>query len=195
MATGVPPFTFWEHQTVLWNTSMGDPRDPNNATLSNMSSSTRSSYSSTSSKYDAKLSGFYNWPFSITLPTTCRFSPKKKAPEVEMPLPPSFSEKGAAQYVNYEINVKIGRGQWRIDNKWVITMLLLCRCVYTILCAQLRFQDWNTIRIYAPYPTHSSIPTSTSRVPVKQSYTWPIRRPRWLENFPPNTNPRNSFRH
>lgn len=123
------PFTFWKHIHQLWSSEMGDPRI---ATTQNASGAEASSSTSTDAlsfslsslsiekkgkKVASRLSGAYTWPFSITLPSTCSVSLRSKQPPMVLRLPPSFSEKGAAQFINYELNVRIRRGFLRIDSQ------------------------------------------------------------------------------
>lgn len=120
MAASAPePRTFWELTHVLWTAEAGDPRSP----AQSSSPSTNSNASSTSSlwkgKNSSKLVGSYLWPFAITLPSTCTVAFRSKQPPATLPLPPSFSEKGASQFINYEITVRIRRGPLRIDSKYV----------------------------------------------------------------------------
>ncbi|TDL25703.1 hypothetical protein BD410DRAFT_604749 [Rickenella mellea] len=102
VATNVTPFTFLEEKQLLWSTDMGDPRSPT---------------SSGQLKYSGKLQGAYRWVFSFTMPSTCSVSWKSKEPPIALPIPPSFSERGATQYINYELFVWIRRGPLRIDSK------------------------------------------------------------------------------
>ncbi|KAL5526472.1 hypothetical protein ACEPAF_8195 [Sanghuangporus sanghuang] len=116
MAANAPdPRVFWELTRVIWNTDMGDPR----ASTSHISPPPPSAPSSSKAKEKAhsKLVGSYSFPFSIQLPSTCLVTLRSKQPPVTLPLPPSFSEKGASQFINYEITVRIRRGPLRIDSK------------------------------------------------------------------------------
>ena len=70
------------------------------------------------SRNSAKLQGRYSWNFSLTLPSTCTVRVKKGTPKT-LRLPPSFSEKGASQFISYEIYVRIRRGPLRIDSRSV----------------------------------------------------------------------------
>lgn len=115
VATNANPLTFWEHTLVLWSTEMGDPRAPFTGP------------STSRGRSSAKLSGPYTWPFTIPLPASCNFSLRSKHPPVQLRLPPSFSEKGAAQFINYDITVRVRRGALRVDSKCVVTFsLALC---------------------------------------------------------------------
>lgn len=108
VATNANPLTFWELTHVLWSAEMGDPRAPQSP-----------SAPAGRGKGSAKLVGPYSWPFSIALPTSCNFPLRSKLPPVSLCLPPSFSEKGAAQFINYDITVRIRRGALRVDSKYV----------------------------------------------------------------------------
>ena len=138
------PFTFWKHIHQLWSSEMGDPRI---ATTQNASGAEASSSTSTDAlsfslsslsiekkgkKVASRLSGAYTWPFSITLPSTCSVSLRSKQPPMVLRLPPSFSEKGAAQFINYELNVRIRRGFLRIDSQWV-PRTCLCPFIWLII--------------------------------------------------------------
>ncbi|KAI5122906.1 hypothetical protein M0805_007584 [Coniferiporia weirii] len=114
VATNANALTFWELTHVLWSSDMGDPRAQ--ITTQQVSPSPSSSRS-VLGKSTTKLVGTYSWPFAITLPATCSVPLRPKQPPATLRLPPSFSEKGAAQFINYEINVRIRRGPLRIDNK------------------------------------------------------------------------------
>lgn len=110
VATNANPLTFWELTHVLWSAEMGDPRAPQPSS---------SGPGAVRGKSSAKLVGPYSWPYSIALPTSCNFPLRSKAPPVSLRLPPSFSEKGAAQFINYDITVRIRRGALRVDSKYV----------------------------------------------------------------------------
>lgn len=130
VATNANPFTFWELSHTLWSTDMGDPRGQQQS-----GSPAHSQSIGERAKYTGKLIGAYVWPFAIALPSTCNISLRPKQPPVTLNLPPSFSERGAAQFINYEINVRIRRGTLRIDSKYVIFNYMTC------LSALLRFSS------------------------------------------------------
>lgn len=119
VATNAPLFTFWDLTQTLWSNEMGDPRGPNasGSNYAGPSSSTSALSQISLTKHQSKLHGSYCWPFSITLPPKCDIAARSKQPPTPVRLPPSFSEKGAAQFINYEINVRIRRGPLRIDSK------------------------------------------------------------------------------
>lgn len=114
VATNANPYTFWELERTLWSADRGDPRSPPRP----------DSAAAAATKYTGKLVGAYAWPFAITLPSSCSLVLRPKQPPLTLPLPPSFSERGAAQFINYEINVRIRRGPLRIDSKCVSTTTL-----------------------------------------------------------------------
>ncbi|KAL5486113.1 hypothetical protein ACEPAI_7157 [Sanghuangporus weigelae] len=115
MAANAPdPRVFWELTRVIWNTDMGDPRASSH--ISPPPPPTPTSSKAKEKAY-SKLVGPYSFPFSIQLPSTCLVTLRSKQPPVTLPLPPSFSEKGASQFINYEITVRIRRGPLRIDSK------------------------------------------------------------------------------
>ncbi|KAL5504238.1 hypothetical protein ACEPAH_8312 [Sanghuangporus vaninii] len=116
MAANAPdPRVFWELTRVIWNTDMGDPRASSH--ISPLPPPSAPSSSKAKEKAYSKLVGSYSFPFSIQLPSTCLVTLHSKQPPVTLPLPPSFSEKGASQFINYEITVRIRRGPLRIDSK------------------------------------------------------------------------------
>ncbi|KAL5525677.1 hypothetical protein ACEPAG_7013 [Sanghuangporus baumii] len=116
MAANAPdPRVFWELTRVIWNTDMGDPRASSHISPPPPPSAPTSSKAK--EKAYSKLVGSYSFPFSIQLPSTCLVTLRSKQPPVTLPLPPSFSEKGASQFINYEITVRIRRGPLRIDSK------------------------------------------------------------------------------
>ncbi|KAH8117917.1 hypothetical protein DFH11DRAFT_1723916 [Phellopilus nigrolimitatus] len=123
VATNANPLTFWELTHVLWSADMGDPRraEPSAGPGAEQAPPARA-------KHTAKLVGAYMWPFALALPATCSVALRPKQPPVSLRLPPSFSEKGAAQFINYEITVRIHRGALRIDSKSVpvLPSRLLC---------------------------------------------------------------------
>lgn len=134
VATHATPLHFWELSRTLWSSDMGDPNadQGHSASAATGSGSGPSSLLAPSSppspssirmtgrgKQTVKLSGSYSWPFAVKLPSTCSVSFRSRQPPVTLRLPPSFSEKGAAQFINYEINVRIRRGSLRIDSKCV----------------------------------------------------------------------------
>lgn len=125
VANALSPFTFWKHIHPLWTPQMGDPNtsvlrnlsEAENTVNTSMESIPLSLSSLSIQKKSKKLSGEHIWPFAITLPSTCNISTRAKQPPVVLRLPPSFSEKGAAQFINYELNVRIRRGIFRIDSQ------------------------------------------------------------------------------
>ncbi|EJD06848.1 uncharacterized protein FOMMEDRAFT_17310 [Fomitiporia mediterranea MF3/22] len=116
-ANAPEPRIFWELSRDLWNTSMGDPRTSAQSTGQDSTPQVALKQSKAKGKSSYKLVGKYSWPFAIPLPSECTVTWGSKLPPVTLPLPPSFSEKGASQFINYEIIVRIRRGPLRIDSK------------------------------------------------------------------------------
>ncbi|TDL19942.1 hypothetical protein BD410DRAFT_791582 [Rickenella mellea] len=85
---------FFEHNDILWDTSMGDPRNVTPGT-----------------KFDGKLSGQYTLPFSVIIPEGVQDRKVLKALGLNehQKLPPTISEKGGCSIVGYEVGVTVKR--------------------------------------------------------------------------------------
>ncbi|KAJ6498815.1 hypothetical protein C8R45DRAFT_897469 [Mycena sanguinolenta] len=93
------PLVFLESKHTLWSAAEGDPQAPQN-----------------SGKSVLKLQGDYQWPFSITLPTTLT-----KDGETYR-LPHTFLDRLASFSVRYAAEMRIVRGKLRPDDKRVHLM-------------------------------------------------------------------------
>ena len=63
----------------------------------------------------SKLAGNLTWPFSITLPKEAAVAEKEKGPTKMYPLPPTFSERASAAYIDYKIIVTVKRGAFKVN--------------------------------------------------------------------------------
>ncbi|KAJ6507885.1 hypothetical protein C8R47DRAFT_60614 [Mycena vitilis] len=94
---------FLETSTPLWLKGMANPRDVNPA----------------GPQFNGKLSGDYQWPFSISLPTEVTIpNPAGKPGAMQTyRLPQTFLERTIRASLYYEICVHIARSTFRVDNK------------------------------------------------------------------------------
>ncbi|KZS92454.1 hypothetical protein SISNIDRAFT_510742 [Sistotremastrum niveocremeum HHB9708] len=109
LQVGQDPVPFYSQVITLWSTEMGDPKNPTPVPEVGGSKSKVKAAS-------PKLKGTYSWDFSITLPEETQASDTPKGPKRTFPLPPSFTERGSAAYVDYKLTVTIKRGSFRVDN-------------------------------------------------------------------------------
>lgn len=102
------PFTFWEVSRDLFNGA--DSNVDEDVQIKTARSQ--------GNKSKGKLVGEHSWPFQIELPTSCMLTLSSKEVPASFPLPPSFSDKGAAQFINYDITVRIRKGSLRLDSRY-----------------------------------------------------------------------------
>ena len=145
-------FTFWRISRELIRRSDTDVPDD---------SGVRQPPSSSTGK--VKLSGEHSWSFDVELPSSCTLSVRTKNAPISFPLPPSFSEKGAAQFINYDITVSIRKGPLRIESRYVLNRLncvpLLMASVLMIVIEMISnhyYQTRNSIWLRSAY----SVPTT-----------------------------------
>lgn len=69
----------------------------------------------TPSKGITKLDGKHSWPFNIQLPKEVVVSMAKGKEGKAYPLPPNFTEKASAAYIDYRLVVTIRRGVFRVN--------------------------------------------------------------------------------
>ena len=89
---------------------MGDPRNSSTNTAS------------PPLRYDGKLNGAFNWPFSISLPKEVVVSTmltRSGSQTASYRLPPTFLEKSSRANIHYDLIVKIARGTFRPDSVYV----------------------------------------------------------------------------
>lgn len=67
----------------------------------------------------SKLVGNLSWPFSITLPKEVSVPEKEKGPAKNFPLPPTFTERASAAYIDYKIIVTVKRGAFKVNQTYV----------------------------------------------------------------------------
>ncbi|KAE9405185.1 hypothetical protein BT96DRAFT_803068, partial [Gymnopus androsaceus JB14] len=89
--------TFLQLERTLWSKSMGDPHQP----------------SSTSAwRYSGKLSGSYEWPFTLTLPTETTTT----SSDSSYRLPQTFQERHIPTSIQYDLYILIEKSKFRMDS-------------------------------------------------------------------------------
>jgi hypothetical protein len=70
--------------------------------------------------------GVYSWPFAFTLPS------KVSTPEAKgatFSLPPSFSERSSAGYIDYRIFATVKRGGFKANQMYVYACVSANKCI------------------------------------------------------------------
>jgi hypothetical protein len=68
---------------------------------------------------EGKVIGQHTYPFSISIPHDTTIVPSPKAAPKLFPLPPTFSERASAAYIDYKLYVTVRRGGLRVNNRCV----------------------------------------------------------------------------
>ncbi|KAF7374625.1 hypothetical protein MSAN_00347300 [Mycena sanguinolenta] len=93
-------FTFVEVASTLWSRENGDPRNPNSPDA-----------------YLGKLSGHYEWPFSLELPIAVTLTATNHFRAGTFQLPQTFLERRFPTCVQYFLVVHIDRGRFRVNSR------------------------------------------------------------------------------
>ncbi|KAJ7230416.1 hypothetical protein GGX14DRAFT_583168 [Mycena pura] len=98
-----PPkhLTFFRMQRWIWSPSMGDPRAP----------------VASGDKWEDKLQGEYNWPFSIKIPQFTTDS--STADSEQFRLPHSYTERLSKGGIDYYVGLHIHRAKLRVDDSLI----------------------------------------------------------------------------
>lgn len=103
----IEEITFLDQSFMIWSKDMGDPRNPQSTSTSN----------SIPTRYKGKLTGEYEWPFSITLPREVS-DPTKPGYSTQLyHLPQSSMERGMKVGIQYDIIVNLIRTKFRVDSR------------------------------------------------------------------------------
>ncbi|KAJ7261727.1 hypothetical protein B0H12DRAFT_1013149 [Mycena haematopus] len=92
-------FTFVEVASTLWSREDGDPRNPSSST------------------YSGKLSGHYEWPFTLELPIAVNLPATNHFRAGTFHLPQTFLERRFPTCVQYFLVVHIDRSRFRVNSK------------------------------------------------------------------------------
>ncbi|KAJ7170925.1 hypothetical protein C8R43DRAFT_875644 [Mycena crocata] len=92
--------TFVEVAATLWSRETGDPRDP-----------------SASSKHSGKLSGHYEWPFTLEMPTSVILAEISNSRSGTFRLPQTFLERRFPTSIQYVLVVHINRSRFRVNSR------------------------------------------------------------------------------
>ncbi|KAI0258402.1 hypothetical protein BC834DRAFT_975183 [Gloeopeniophorella convolvens] len=74
-----------------------------------------------------KLMGRHTHAFALTLPREAMVAPQPKASPRAYALPPTFSERASAAYIDYKLIVTVRRGGLRVNNKLFTSFVFLPR--------------------------------------------------------------------
>ncbi|KAJ7745724.1 hypothetical protein B0H16DRAFT_971533 [Mycena metata] len=91
--------TFVEVKSTLWSKENGDPR------------------STGTSRFSGKLVGYYEWPFTLELPTTVTIPGTNHFRAGTVALPQTFLERRFPTSVQYVLVVDISRSRFRVNSK------------------------------------------------------------------------------
>ncbi|KAI0303667.1 hypothetical protein B0F90DRAFT_1892715 [Multifurca ochricompacta] len=78
---------------------------------------------------EAKVTGKHTHPFSISIPRDAMVAPVPKATPKSFSLPPTFSERASAAYIDYKLYVTVRRGGLRVNSKLSTSFVFLPRTV------------------------------------------------------------------
>ena len=104
--------TFLDHPITSWTRTDGDPRSVSPTTDVSATSS-----SSSTKKFDRKLSGNYTWPFSFPFPKEVTIGIQGE--QQIYPTPQTFLERDTTGNVQYELVLRVAHGIMRADSKYV----------------------------------------------------------------------------
>ncbi|KAF8206139.1 hypothetical protein K438DRAFT_1668921 [Mycena galopus ATCC 62051] len=92
-------FTFLEVTSTLWSKEHGDPRNPSPST------------------YSGKLSGHYEWPFTLELPIAVTLTATNHFPAGTFHLPQTILERRFPNCIQYFLVVHIDRSRFRVNSR------------------------------------------------------------------------------
>ena len=147
-------------QLSLWKKDSGDPRN-SNPTLKD--------------KFDGKLVGNYDFPFSMPFPAYVDLASSSTANMEQMasPTPQTFIERGITATVTYTISVLFIHGWFKHESRSVSDIV-----VYAYGTEQL--QNQNKYRIPSGFSTSSCFAEETASIRSRRLHSWTVKRPRWL---------------
>ncbi|KAJ6624071.1 hypothetical protein B0H10DRAFT_1785488 [Mycena sp. CBHHK59/15] len=98
--TDAEAFTFAEAASTLWSKDAGDPRN-----------------AASTSRYSGKLSGHYEWPFTLDMPGTVTLPATNQYASGTFRLPQTFLERRFPTSVQYVLIVHINRSRFRLNSR------------------------------------------------------------------------------
>lgn len=98
---------------MSWNRNNGDPRSIPSTVQNDSGTISRSP---SPKKFEGKLSGEYNWPFTFPFPSSVAIPGQGG----NLQIPQTFLERGVKGNVQYEFSLRITHGMLRSDSKYIL---------------------------------------------------------------------------